>query len=188
MEINATQIRKGMIVFYNNRLYRVEEMEHITPGRYKAVVQTRMRALDDLKMYNFRFHSDDTIEKVSLETREVSFSYEDGDTYVFMDNENYEQIVLTRDFVGDNHYYLKENETYKIEFFKEKPVNLIPPLTMEFKVVQAEKSLKGATVQAMYKPAVLENGMTVQVPPFIEEGNVLKIDTRDGSYIERVNK
>ena len=105
-----------------------------------------------------------------------------------MDNETYDQISLNRDFLGNVVNYLKENTDYTLEMYNNKPMNLNPPLTLEFEVIETDKSLKGATVQASYKPAKLDNGMEIMVPPFIERGNIIKIDTRDGSYIERVSK
>jgi elongation factor P len=186
--INATQVRKGMIIKLNDKLYRVEEMEHITPGKGQAVVQTKIRDLNDLTVRNHRFRSAEKVEKVSLFTKMVSFSYQDGEQYVFMDNETYDQISLDKEFLGDVIHYLKENIEYTIELFENRPMNISPPLTMEFEVMETEKSIKGATVQSSYKPAKLENDLEVMVPPFIENGNIVKIDTRDGSYIERISK
>ena len=186
--IKATQIRKGIIILLNDRLYRVEDMEHITPGKGNAVVQTKIRDLNDMTIRNYRFRSAETVERVVLDTKEVSYSYQDGDQYIFLDNETYDQVSLSKDFLGDNIYYLDENSIYTLESYKGEPMNLTPPLTLEFEVVETEKTLKGATVQASYKPAKLSNGLELMVPPFIEEGNIVKVDTRDGSYIERVSK
>lgn len=186
--ISATQVRKGMIIRLNDKLYRVDDMEHITPGKGQAVVQTKIRDLNDMTTRNHRFRSSEKVERVVLETREYAFSYQDGDEYIFMDNETYEQLSLDKDFLGNIVYYLDEESTYTLEFFEKKPMNITPPLTMEFEVVEAEKSIKGATVQASYKPAKLSSDMEIMVPPFIEEGNVIKVDTRDGTYIERVSK
>ncbi|MCK4760971.1 MAG: elongation factor P [Candidatus Aminicenantes bacterium] len=186
--INATQIRKGMIIRLNDKLYRVEDMDHVTPGKGQAIVQTKIRDLNDMTTRNYRFRSSEKVEKVMLETRIVSYSYQDGDQYIFMDNETYDQIGLDSDFLADVVYYLKEEIEYTLESFEKKPMNITPPLTMEFEVVEAEKSMKGATVQASYKPAKLDSGMEVMVPAFIEAGNVIKIDTRDGSYVERISK
>jgi elongation factor P len=186
--IKATQIRKGIIILLNEKLFRVEDMEHITPGKGNAVVQTKIRDLNDMTIRNHRFRSSETVERVVLDTREVSYSYQDGDQYIFMDNESYDQLSLSRDFLGDNVYYLDESSTYTLESYQGKPMNITPPLTLEFEVVETEKTLKGATVQASYKPAKLSNGLEVMVPPFIEAGNIIKIDTRDGTYIERVSK
>jgi elongation factor P len=186
--IKATQIRKGIIILLNDKLYRVEDMEHITPGKGQAVVQTKIRDLNDMTIRNYRFRSAESVERVVLETKEVSFSYQDGDNYIFMDNETYDQISLSEEFIGDNINYLKDSTDYILESYEGKPMNLTPPMTMEFEVVEAEVSMKGATVQASYKPAKLDSGMEIQVPPFIEPGNIIKVDTRDGSYIERVKK
>jgi elongation factor P len=186
--INATQIRKGIIILLNDKLYRVEDMEHITPGKGQAVVQTKIRDLNDMSIRNYRFRSNERVERVVMDSKGVSFSYQDGDQYIFMDNETYDQISLSKEFLGDNVYYLDEEATYILESYKSQPMNLTPPLTMEFEVVEAEKSIKGATVQASYKPAKLSNGLEIMVPPFIEAGNIIKVDTRDGSYIERISK
>ena len=151
-------------------------------------VQTKIRDLNDMTIRNYRFRSSEKVEKVSMQTRAVAFSYQDGEQYIFMDNETYDQISLDREFLGDVTNYLKENVNYTLESFNNKPMNLNPPLTLEFEVAETEKSLKGATVQASYKPAKLNNGLELMVPSFIEEGNIIKIDTRDGSYIERISK
>ena len=186
--ISATQIRKGMILLLNDKLYRVEEMEHVTPGKGQAVVQTKIRDLNDLSIRNYRFRSAEKVERVTMSSQDVSYSYQDGDQYVFMDNETYDQISLTKEFLGDNVFYLKENEHYVIELYEKKPLNINVPLTMEFEVIETELSIKGATVQASYKPAKLDNNLEVMVPPFIETGNIIKIDTRNGEYVERVKK
>jgi elongation factor P len=186
--INATQIRKGMIILLNDKLYRVEEMKHVTPGKGQAMVQTKIRDLNDMTIRDYRFRSSEKVERVVLETRQVSFSYQDGDQYIFMDNETYDQISLNQDFLGDVVSYLKEGTDYQLEFYKNQPMNITPPLTMEFEVKETEQSIKGATVQASYKPAKLDNGLEIQVPPFIEAGNIVKVDTRDGAYVERMSK
>jgi elongation factor P len=186
--INATQIRKGMVIRLNEKVYRVEEMKHITPGKGNAVVQTKIRDLADLSIRDYRFRSADKIERVMVETKKYLYSYQDGDQYIFMDNETYEQITLDEEFLKDILFYLKENEDYFIEFISDKPVNITPPLSMEYEVAEAEESIKGATVQSSYKPAKLDNGMKIMVPAFIEPGNRIKVDTRDGTYIERVKK
>ena len=186
--IKATQIRKGIIILLNDKLYRVEEMEHVTPGKGQAVVQTKIRDLNDMTIRNYRFRSSESVERVVMDTKEVSFSYQDGDNYIFMDNETYDQISISAEFIGDNVNYLKDGADYILESYNGKPMNLTPPITIEFEVTEAEISMKGATVQASYKPAKLDNGMEIMVPPFIEPGNIIKVDTRDGSYIERVKK
>ena len=186
--ISATQIRKGMIIRLDDKLFRVEDMKHITPGKGNAIVQTKIRDLNDLTIRDYRFRSVEKIDRVVLEQKEISFSYKDGDQYYFMDNQTYEQIGLDSEFIGDMADYLVEGELYSLESFENKPMNIEPPMTMEFEVVECEQSMKGATVQASYKPAKLSNGMEIMVPPFIEAGNMIRVDTRDGSYMERVSK
>lgn len=186
--INATQIRKGMIILLNDKLYRVEDMKHITPGKGNAIVQTKIRDLIDMTIRDYRFRSVEKVEKVILQQRDVSFSYQDADNYIFMDNETFDQISLEKNFLGDVTFYLKDGEDYIIESYDGKPMNITAPMTMEFKVVETEKSMKGATVQSSYKPARLDNGMEILVPSFIEEGSIIKLDTRDGTYLERVSK
>jgi elongation factor P len=186
--IKATQIRKGIIILLNEKLYRVDEMDHVTPGKGIAVVQTKLRDLNDMSVRNYRFRPSETVEKVVLDSRELTYSYKDEDNYIFMDNETFDQISLSKDFMGDAVYYLQDGVTYTLESYRGNPMNLTPPLAMEFEVVEAETTLKGATVQASYKPAKLDNGMEIMVPPFIEMGNIIKVDTRDGSYIERARK
>jgi elongation factor P len=186
--IKATQIRKGIIILLNEKLYRVDEMEHVTPGKGIAVVQTKLRDLNDMSVRNYRFRPSETVEKVVLDSNELTYSYQDEDNYVFMDNETFDQISLSKDFLGDTLYYLQDGAIYTLESYRNTPMNLTPPIAMEFEVVEAETTMKGATVQASYKPAKLSNGMEIMVPPFVEVGNVIKVDTRDGTYIERVKK
>ena len=147
--IKATQIRKGNIILLNDKLYRVEEMDHVTPGKGQAVVQTKIRDLNDMTIRNYRFRSSESVERVVLENKEISFSYQDGDNYIFMDNETYDQISLNEEFVGDTIKYLKDGENYVLESFQGSPMNITPPMTMEFEVVETEISIKGATVPGM---------------------------------------
>ncbi len=186
--INATQVRKGNIIKLNDKLYRVEYVKHITPGKGNAIVQTKIRDLNDLTIRDNRFRSVEKVEKISLESKEISFSYQDGEQYIFMDNETYDEISLNKDFLGDMVYYLNEEVEYVFDTFEGKPMGITPPMSMVFEVIETEQSIKGATVQASYKPAKLSNDLEVMVPAFIEVGSIIKIDTRDGSYQERVKK
>ncbi|OGD19539.1 MAG: elongation factor P [Candidatus Aminicenantes bacterium RBG_16_63_16] len=183
--INATQIRRGMIILLDGNLYRVLEAVHITPGRWKAMVQTKLRSLKEGTLLNHRFRSEDRVEQAYLEEVEMEFLYKSGDDAVFMNLENYEQIRLSPEIIGDGVNYLVSNIVFKIELYEGRPVGVEPPLTVDLKVVKTEPFLKGATQSASYKPATLETGLTVTVPPFINEGDVIRIDTRDDKYIER---
>ena len=183
--INATQIRRGNIILLDGNLYRVFEAVHITPGRWKAMVQTKLRSLKDGTLLNHRFRSEDRVEQAYLEVADMEFLYKSGDDAVFMNQENYEQIRLSPEVIGDGVNYLVSNIVFKIELYEGQPVGVEPPITVDLKVVQTDPFLKGATQSASSKPAVLETGLTVMVPQFINEGDVIRIDTREDKYLER---
>ena len=151
-------------------------------------MQTKLRRLSDQTLHDVRFRSKDKVEQAYLEGTEMQFLYQEGTEYVFMNLENYEQIKLSEDILGSTVNYLIPDVTFSIEMYEGKPVGVNPPLTIELAVVKTEPYLKGATQSASNKPATLETGITVTVPQFIKEGDIVRIDTRDDSYIERVNK
>jgi len=184
--IDATQIRRGMIIkMPDGQLYRVQEMQLITPGRWKAMVQTKLRSLKDNSVRDHRFRSEERVDQAFLDQVEMEFLYQSGDDYIFMNHTTYDQVSLTGDAIGEAVKYLIPNIVFVIEMYEGKPVNVVPPITIELKVVHTEPFMKGSTAQASYKPATLENGMTINVPPFIKDGDVLKIDTREDKYLER---
>jgi len=184
--INATQIRKGMIIKVEGELYKVLEAVHITPGKGHALMQTKLRNLKDQTLLDHRFRSKDRVEQAFLEKIEMEFLYQSGEDYIFMNLENYEQIKLPLEIIGDGTKYLISNIIFNVEMHAGKPVGVEPPLTIDLKVVKTEPFLKGATASASNKPAVLETGLTTSVPPFIKEGDVVRIDTREDKYLERV--
>jgi elongation factor P len=184
--INATQIRKGMILIINGNLYQVHEATHITPGRWKAMMQTRLRSLKDGSISEYRFRSEDRVEQAFLEEVEMEFLYKSGDDAIFMNLENYEQIRLSPEVIGDGVNYLVSNIVFTIELHEGRPVAVNPPLAVDLKVVKTAPFMKGATQSASSKPATLETGLIVTVPQFVKEGDVIKIDTREDKYIERV--
>ncbi|MBM3284929.1 MAG: elongation factor P [Candidatus Aminicenantes bacterium] len=183
--INATQIRKGMTIKLEGNLYKVLEAVHITPGRWKAMIQTKLRNLRDQSLLDFRFRSEDRIEQAVLEGVEMEFLYKSGEDAVFMNLENYEQIRLSPDIIGDGVKYLVPNIVFTVEMHEGKPVGVRPPLTVDLKVVETEPYLKGATQSATSKPATLETGLVVTVPQFIKEGDLIRVDTREDKYVER---
>jgi len=183
--INATQVRKGMILKVEEELYKVFETTHITPGKGQAIIQTKLRKLKDKTLHDYRFRSKDRIEQAFLEGIEMEYLYQEGDEYVFMNLSDYEQIHLTSETLGNAANYLIPNVVFSIEMFESIPVGVNPPLTIELKVVKTAPFLKGATQTASNKPATLETGITINVPQFIKEGDVLRIDTRDDKYLER---
>ncbi len=185
MAIPATQLRPGMIIKHNNDLHSVFSVEHRTPGNLRAFIQARLRNLRTGAMFEHRFRSGDALEKVTVDQVKMEFLYNDGDDYYFMDIENYEQTVLKHDILGDAVEYLTANLQIIVEFFDEKPVGIELPQTVELKVVETEPGLKSATASSVTKPAKTETGLVVYVPPFINEGDKIKVDTSDGAYLNR---
>jgi elongation factor P len=183
--IDATQIRKGMIIIMDGTLFRVMEMQLITPGRWKAMVQTKLRNIQNGSQTEHRFRSEERLEQARLDEIEMEYLYEQDGDYVFMNLENYEQFTLSAEAIGDSVKYLKPNTVIEIELYEGKPVGVNLPRTMEFKVVSTEPRLQGATKTALYKPAVIETGASVQVPEFIKEGDVIRVDTQDDKYLSR---
>ncbi len=183
--IDATQIRKGMIIIMDGTLWRVMEMQLITPGRWKAMVQTKLRNIQIGSQTEHRFRSEERLEQARLDELEMEYLYEQDGDYIFMNLENYEQLTLRSEAIGDAVKYLKPNTVIEVEMFEGKPVGVNLPRTMEFKVTTTEPRLQGATKTALYKPAVIETGATVQVPEFIKEGDVIRIDTEDDKYLSR---
>ncbi len=184
--INATQVRKGMILKVEEELYKVFESTHITPGKGQAIIQTKLRKLKDKTLHDFRFRSKDRVEQAYLEGIEMEYLYQEGDEYIFMNLSDYEQIHLNSDILGNAVNYLIPNVVFSIEMYEGIPVGVNPPLTIELKVIKTPPFLKGATQSASNKPATLETGITLNVPQFVKEGDILRIDTREDKYLERV--
>jgi len=184
--IHAIQIRKGMIIIIDSELYRVLETTHVTPGKGQALMQTKLRKIKDMTLLDYRFRSKDKVEQAYLETKEMEFLYQEGDDFICMDTTTYDQQKLTKAIIGDAKYYMIPNVLISIEMFEGKPVGVTPPMTIELKVSETAPFLKGATQTASNKPATLETGITISVPQFIKNGDILKIDTRDNKYLERV--
>jgi len=185
MSIPATQLRPGMIIKHNNDLHSVFSVEHRTPGNLRAFIQAKLRNLRTGAMFEHRFRSPDPIEKINVDEVNMEFLYADGDDYYFMNTENYEQTHLTRDTLGDAVDYLTANLQIKVEFFDGKAVGIELPQTVELKIIETEPGLKSATASSVTKPAKTETGLVVQVPPFINEGEVIKVDTAEGVYLSR---
>ncbi|MFQ6083207.1 MAG: elongation factor P [Candidatus Aminicenantia bacterium] len=185
--INATQIRKGMTIVIEGELYKVLETVHLTPGKGQALVQTKLRNLKDQSLLDYRFRSKDKVEQAYLETIEMEYLYQSDDHYVFMNLESYEQIDLSKEMIGENIYYLVPNVVFLVEVYEGKPVGIQPPLAVDLKVVKTEPYIKGATQASSNKPALLETGLSINVPQFVEEGDVIRIDTRENKYLERVS-
>lgn len=183
--IQATQMKRGMCIKHDNDLYRVVATEHKTPGNLRGMVQAKIRNLKSGSIIEHRFRSEDRVERAILDETEMEFLYQDGDLYHFMNNESFEQIALSEEVLGDAVPYLIANIRLKIEMYEERPVGIELPLTVEMKVVETEPAIKGASVSNQSKPAKMETGLVVNVPPFISEGDIVRIDTGSGAYIER---
>ncbi len=183
--IPATQLRAGMAIIHEGNLCRVMKVQHITPGNWRGMVQVKLRNLKTGNSLEYRFRSEDRVARATLEQHEVEFLYREGEDYHFMNTESYEQFTLDADALGDNVYYLFPNVRIKMEFNDGNPVGIEMPLTVDLKVVSTEPGLKGATATNTGKPATLETGLVVQVPQFISEGEVIRIDTAEGKYLER---
>jgi elongation factor P len=174
-----------MIIKHNNDLHSVFSVEHRTPGNLRAFIQAKLRNLRTGAMFEHRFRSPDPIERIVVDEIDMEFLYSDGDDFYFMNTESYEQTHLKRDTLGDAVEYLTPNLQIKVEFYDNKPVGIELPQTVELTVVATEPGLKSATASSVTKPAKLETGLVVQVPPFINEGEKIRVDTAEGAYLSR---
>ncbi len=183
--ISATKMRPGMVIKYNNDLYSVFSVNHRTPGNLRGFVQARMRSLKNGTMIENRFSSEDKVEKAILDEVEMEYLYDDGESFYFMNTENFEQMHLTKDLLGDATSYLIPQLKVKVEFYEGKPMGVELPASVELTVVETEPGMRGATVSNVTKPAKMETGLIVQVPPFINEGQKIRVNTAEGTYSER---
>lgn len=187
--VKFIDVRKGQVIqLSDGQLYAVVDREHITPGNWRAILNLKLKNLKSGSIAVNRVKPDDKVELAYLDRRPMQYLYAEGDSYVFMDNETYDQITLDKDLVGELMVYLKENDNVQVVFFDGKPLSVDPPATVELKVVDTEPSVKGATAAAQYKPALLETGLKLTVPPFVNIGDVVQVDTRECKYLGRVNK
>jgi elongation factor P len=185
MAIPATQIRRGMVIVFEGQPCKVLEFRHHTPGNLRAMIQTKLRNIRTGASFEHRFRSADTIDKASLEQHEMEYLYSDGYHHHFMNTENYEQTALSEDDLGDAAQWLTPGMKIQAEFYDGSPIGIDLPPSMELVVTQTEPTLKSATVSNVNKPATLENGVTITVPPFINEGDRIRVDPTEGRYIER---
>src|SRR5271166_3173662 len=183
--LSATQLRPGMVIKFNNELYSVFSMTHRTPGNLRGFVQAKMRSLRTGSMTEHRFSSEDKVEKAVLDEQQMEYLYDDGEYFYFMNTENYEQMHLTKELLGDATDYLIPQLRVSVEFYEGKPISVELPVTVDMKVVETEPGLRGATVSNVTKPAKMETGLVVQVPPFINEGEKIRVNTAEGTYQER---
>jgi elongation factor P len=185
MAIPATQMRPGMIIKHNNELHAVFAVEHRTPGNLRAFIQAKLRNLRTGAMFEHRFRSPDPIERVVVDEIAMEFLYADGDDYYFMNPVDFEQTTLKQATLGDAVEYLTPNLQIKVSYFDGVPVGIELPAAVEMTVVETEPGIKSATASSVTKPAKLETGLVVQVPPFINEGEKIRVDTAEGAYLSR---
>jgi elongation factor P len=183
--IQANDLRRGNIIIYNKDPYRILEFEHRTPGNLRAFVQVKMRNMRNGSSTATRFSSTEQLEKAQLEQHEMQYLYSDGELHHFMNNETYEQVALSEEILGDSVNYLIPNLQIEVEFLDGNPISVELPPVIELTVVETAPELKGATVSNVNKPAKLETGVTIPVPPFIQEGDRIRVNPNEGKYLER---
>ena len=185
MNIKATDIRKGYVLKFKDRMVRVISATHHTPGNLRAMMQVEMKDINSNANINHRFRSDDTIEKLNLDVITMEFLYKEGDSYVFMNSESYEQSFLPQELVGEGAGYLLPNSKVTVSFIEGKPVSVELPPRVTLKVTATEPGIRNATATNVLKPATLETGITVGVPAFINEGESVIVNTETGEYMSR---
>jgi elongation factor P len=185
--MNANDLRPGMVINHNGELFSIHKAEHRTPGNLRAFVQARMRNLRTGSLIDHRFRSEDTVERAVIDEVDMQYLYSDADMFYFMNTGTYEQFRLSKEVVGDRAQYMMPDVILKIDFYEGRPIDIALPATVDLKVVETEPGIKGASATNVTKAAKMETGLIVQVPPFINEGEVIRIDTSNGSYLARSN-
>ena len=184
--MQANALRAGMCVLHNNEVCSIMSVTHRTPGNLRAFVQVRMRNLKNGNSFEHRFASTESVERAILDTIPMEYLYSDGDMHHFMSQKNYEQVTMSNDVLGDTLQYMLPNSVIKVDFYEGMAVGIELPNTVVLEVVDTEPGMKGATASSSYKPAKMQTGLVVQVPPFIEPGTKIEIDTRENKYLRRV--
>jgi elongation factor P len=184
--MQANALRAGMCVLHNNEVCSIMSVTHRTPGNLRAFVQVRMRNLKNGNSFEHRFASTESVERAILDTIPMEYLYSDGDMHHFMSQENYEQVTLSNDALGDTLLYILPNSVIKVDFYEGMPVGVELPNTVILEIVETEPGMKGATASSSYKPAKMQTGLVVQIPPFVEAGAKIEIDTRENKYLRRV--
>ena len=186
MKINAGEIRVGMLLEYKNDLWQVLKTQHVKPGKGGAFAQVEMKSLNKNTKLNERFRSSETVEKASLEETKFNYLYEDENSYFFMEPKSFEQIEIKKEIIGEKGKLLTENLEVSVNFYDNKPISIDLPNQVSCKIKTTDVALKGQTVSSSYKPASLDNGLNIQVPPFIESGDEIILDTRTLEYIKKI--
>jgi elongation factor P len=184
--LQASRLKKGMLIKFDGALVRVLEVQHITPGNLRAHVRSKMRDIKNSRLVDHKFRADDNVDRAILDERQMQYLYREGDMFVFMDTENYEQVHLSTEVLGDAAQYLLPESLINVEFYEEAPVGLHVAPTVDLKVVDTAPGIKGATASAQVKPATLETGLVVNVPSFINNDDTVRVNTDTGEYLSRV--
>jgi len=184
--IQATRLRKGMLIKLDDSLCRVLDLHHITPGNKRAHVQAKLRDIRTGRLSDFKFRAEDDVERATLDEHEMQYLYREGDMYCFMNTASFEQVHLSRDVLGESALYLLPEALINVEFYDVEPVGIHLAQTVDLKVSETTPGIKGATASAQVKPATLETGLVVTVPSFINEGDVIRVNTETGEYLARV--
>ena len=186
MKINAGEIRVGMLLEHKDDLWQVLKTQHVKPGKGGAFAQVEMKSVNKNTKLNERFRSSETIEKALVEENSFNYLYEDEANYFFMEPKSFEQIEIKKDIIGDKGKLLTENLGVSVSFYNEKPISIDLPNQVNCKIESTDAALKGQTVSSSYKPAILDNGLNIQVPPFIEAGDEIVVDTRNLEYVKKI--
>ena len=187
MKINAGEIRVGMLLEYKNDLWQVLKTQHVKPGKGGAFAQVEMKSVAKNTKLNERFRSNETVEKAEIEEKKFNFLYLDGEKCHFMENETFEQVEIPKSTAGEQYKLLKENLEVTISFMDEKPISIALPNNIECKIESTDAAIKNQTASSSYKPAILDCGIKINVPPFIDSGEKILVDTRTLEYVKRVN-
>jgi len=185
MKISVSDVRPGQVLEHKDKLWFVVKTEHVKPGKGPAYLQVELKGVEDGTKLNERLRTADTIERVRLEEAPYQFLYDDGDQLNFMNQETFDQVALSHDFLGERAKFLKEGMVVTVETYEGRPITVTLPETVVCEIVQADPVVKGQTAAASYKPAILDNGVRIMVPPHIERGTRVVVDTRDTTYVER---
>jgi elongation factor P len=184
--IAATQMKVGNLILHNGKPYRVSAVVHRTPGNLRGFVQATLVSIENGSKNEHRFSSEDKVERATLDEHKLQFSYRSGEEFNFMNTENYEMVALGKDVLGDAVGYMLEGMMLTAMYFEGKVVGIDVPMFVELTVKETTPNIKGAAVQNTSKPAILETGLEIKVPPYVEEGNRVKVDTRTGEFVERL--
>lgn len=185
---STSDFRPGLVIRINNELWQIVEFQHVNPGNWRAFVRTKMKSIKSGKVIENRFRAGESIDVVRIERKTCQYLYRESADFVLMDNETFEQFNISPDTIGEGEKFLKENTNIDLLFDDTKIIAVEIPIFINLKVEQTEPGVKGDTVSNVMKTAILETGASVQVPLFVNEGELLKIDTRDGTYVERVKQ